>query len=257
MYVDKQYLTTPPDSTLIWRYMNLNQFLALLHTRALYFALKSEFSDTWEGKLSAKYIEHLRESEQVSKLAKREGITEEQALNALRVGYMVSHNLYGINCWHMNEVESVAMWGLYSLGNDGVAIQSTISHLKSCLAKETRPIIIAQVEYADHDKKSDDDGDGAISQLEPLLTKRRSYKHESEVRVLLERLKERTDEDFWAFLARTTAGEAVTVDLPILVQKIVVSPGYPGWSIASLQQAVNAAGLNLNVETSDLLKSPD
>jgi hypothetical protein len=107
----------------------------------------------------------------------------------------------------------------------------------------------------DHDKKSEDDG--PISQLEPLLTKRRSYQHESEVRVLLERLNERTDEGFWAFLARTTAGKAVTIDLSILVQKIVVSPGYPSWSITSFQRAVNTAGLTVDVETSDLLKSPD
>jgi hypothetical protein len=54
MYVKKQHLTTPPDSTLIWRYTNLSQFLALLNRKALYFALKSEFADKWEGKLSAR-----------------------------------------------------------------------------------------------------------------------------------------------------------------------------------------------------------
>jgi hypothetical protein len=40
------------------------------------------------------------------------------------------------------------------------------------------------------------------------------------------------------------------------VQRIVVAPGYPAWAIDSLQQAVSAAGLTVNVETSDLLKSP-
>jgi hypothetical protein len=253
MYVEKQYLTNPPDTAIIWRYMNLSQFLALLSTGNLYFALKKEFPDKWEGKLSANYIEHLRESDQVAKLMEK-GMTEVQALKVLTKGYTVTQNLYGINCWHMNEVESVAMWGLYSQGNDGVAIQSTILRLKDSLAKEPRPIIIAQVKYTDHDVKSEDEGE--ISQLEPLFTKRRSYKHESEVRVLLERPKERTDEHFWATLAKTT-GEAITVDLPTLVQRIVVSPGYPSWSIASLQQAVNAAGLTVDVETSDLLKSPD
>jgi hypothetical protein len=151
MYVQKQYLTTPPEGTLIWRYMNLSQFLALLNTKALYFAMKREFPDKWEGKLSAKYIEHLKQSDQVTKMMDL-GVTREQALTGLKLGYTVSQNLYGISCWHMNEVESVAMWGLYSQGDDGVAIQSTIGRLKACLAKEPRDIIIAEVDYTDHTK---------------------------------------------------------------------------------------------------------
>jgi hypothetical protein len=254
MNVEKQYLTTPPDTTLIWRYQNLSQFLALLNTKSLYFAMKREFSDKWEGKLSAKYIEHLKQSDQVTKMMAL-GVTREQALTGLKFGYTVSQNLYGISCWHMDEVESVAMWGLYSRGDDGVAIQSTISGLKACLAKEPRDIIIAEVNYTDHAKLPE--SISPISQLEPLFTKRRSYRHESEVRAVLERIAERTDEEFYGFLAKTTAGEAVTVDLPTLVQKIVVAPGYPAWAIGSLQQAVNAAGLTVQVETSDLLKPPD
>jgi Protein of unknown function (DUF2971) len=185
---------------------------------------------------------------------KSRGLTEAQALSVLKTGYMVSQRLYGINCWHMNEVESVAMWGLYSQGGDGVAIQSTIDRLKGCLAKEPRDIIIAEVDYTDHAQVPETVG--AISQLEPLFTKRRSYSHESEVRAVLERIAERTEEEFFGFLEKTTAGEAVTVDLPTLVQRIVVAPGYPAWAIDSLQQAVSAAGLTVNVETSDLLKSP-
>jgi hypothetical protein len=74
---------------------------------------------------------------------------------------------------------------------------------------------------------------------------------------VLERIAERTEEEFYGFLAKTTAGEPVPVDLPTLVEKIVVAPGYPAWAIGSLQHAVNAAGLTVQVETSDLLKSPD
>jgi hypothetical protein len=254
MYVKKEHLTTPPDTTPIWRYQNLSQFLALLNTKSLYFAMKREFSDKWEGKLSAKYIEALKQSDQVPKMMAL-GVTKEQALTGLKFGYTVSQNLYGINCWHMDEVESVAMWGLYSRGDDGVAIQSTIGRLRDSLAKEPRPMFIAQVEYTDHAKVSETVG--PISQLAPLFTKRRSYRHESEVRAVLERIADRTDQEFYSFLAKTTAGEAVTVDLPMLVQKIVVAPGYPAWAIGSLQQAVNAAGLTVQVETSDLLKPPD
>jgi hypothetical protein len=140
----------------------------LLNTKALYFPLKSEFADKWEGQLSAKYFEALKQSDQVSKLVESHGLTEVQALDILKTGYIVSQRLYGNNCWHMNEVESVAMWALYSQGEDGVAIQSTIYRLKDCLAKEPRNIIIAEVDYTDHAQMPE--SVGPISQLEPLFT---------------------------------------------------------------------------------------
>jgi hypothetical protein len=45
MYRGHDVLTTPPDTTKVWRYLNLSHFLSLLSSRALYFASLAEFED--------------------------------------------------------------------------------------------------------------------------------------------------------------------------------------------------------------------
>jgi hypothetical protein len=236
--------------------MDLSQFLWLLSARALYFAQATEFEDKWEGKLPADFVNTLKTSGQLSKLVESYKVTTEFALNTLKFGYKVSQHLYGINCWHMNDVESVAMWELYPHGDDGVAIQTTVGRLKECVSKEIRDISIAQVLYSDHEAQPSGEP-GTVSVFAPLITKRRSYKHESEVRVILERIYERTENEFYKFLASTSGGEAISVDLRTLVTKIVVAPRYPAWGINGLQNIVTVAGLHIKVETSDLLRQPE
>ncbi len=63
--------------------------------------------------------------------------------------------------------------------------------------------------------------------------------------------------EFPTKLSRISKGEAIAVDLSTLIEKIVASPGYPGWAMASLQKRVTSAGLKVQVETSDLLKLPE
>ena len=49
--IDGAFLNQPSEDTVVWRYMNLSQFLTLLHDRGLYFAHKSEVEekDNWKG----------------------------------------------------------------------------------------------------------------------------------------------------------------------------------------------------------------
>jgi hypothetical protein len=54
-----------------------------------------------------------------------------------------------------------------------------------------------------------------------------------------------------------TTGETVKVDLINLIERIVASPDYPDWAIPSLQERVTDAGLEVNVEKSDLLRLPE
>lgn len=38
-----------------------------------------------------------------------------------------------VNCWHLNEYESAAMWDLYLKNEEGVAIQTTFNRIKKSL----------------------------------------------------------------------------------------------------------------------------
>ncbi len=255
MYREHPLLQTPPDDTKLWRYTNLSQFFWLLDTRSLYFARLSEFDDKWEGILPTTSIEGLKRTEQFLDL--KEKGHENVALYLLKGGLKADQLRYGVNCWHSNDVESVAMWKLYTQGVDGVAIQTTVDLLKKCFSKETRDLFIAGVQYLDHEARVPSDESVSSDPLTPIVTKRRSFRHESEVRVILERLSTRDSDEYLGFMVTTFWGENLTIDLSTLIEKIVVAPDYPAWAVDSLQKLVTAAGLLIEVETSDLLRVPE
>ena len=44
---------------------------------------------------------------------------------------------FAINCWHLNDHESAAMWKLYLKSNEGIVIQSTFTNLNTVLPNVT------------------------------------------------------------------------------------------------------------------------
>jgi hypothetical protein len=261
MYRTHQLLITPPNDTKLWRYLDLSNFLGLLYRQALYFANVIEFDDRWEGAIPAGTTEGFDRAWRAlgDDLAK-DGIPPTM-LKRFQSAWKSEQALYGVNCWHKNEVESVAMWKLYTHGKDGVAIQTTVGRLKACLAHEARPIFIAQVNYLDHrtmpeaDLISDDT-------LIPIVVKRRSFAHESEVRLILNRRPNIDPATYTTVLAFTNdvspvTGENIAVDVSHLVERVVASPDYPEWALASLQELVADGGLDVTVEKSDLLALPE
>jgi hypothetical protein len=233
--------------------MDLSQFLWLLSQKSLYFANLGEFlTDKWEGTIPEATIEGLKRF--LQSFAEKRGEqppkedAEREALCSLMSAVKSLQPLYVVNCWHKNDVESVAMWKLYTKGVDGVAIQSTVGRLKNCLSHEHRPVYIARVKYGHGIHE-----DGLISPhaLMPIITKRRSFEHEAEVRLVLDRYGSIRPS------ARESKGETIAVDLSNLIERIVTSPDYPEWAQASLQDRVTEAGLTVKVERSDLLTLPD
>jgi hypothetical protein len=118
-----------------------------------------------------------------------------------------------------------------------------------------------EVKYRDHQILPEE---GLISHdpLIPIIVKRRSFAHESEVRLIMDRHRDihpvTTHDDDQVSINEEalgpSKGEAIAVDLSTLIEKIVASPDYPEWARASLQDRVADAGLNVMIETSDLLK---
>src|ERR1700722_19546312 len=130
-----------------------------------------------------------------------------------------------ISCWHENDRESVAMWKLYVSGREGVALKTTAGRLWTCPdefgEREVRAVI-----YDPHDSADVAFSDAVYAANNPSAC------------------------------AKTAMGEALPVDLSILIERIVVSPDFPKWAISSLQKVVDARGLGVQVESSSLLDQP-
>lgn len=103
----------PLQTNKLWRYTNLSKFTDLLEKKALYFARADRFEDPFEGIFptngSKDPIHHMTKQ-----------------------FYQLNRKWVCINCWHLNEFESAAMWSLYTNKNQGIAIQTTYNRFKNC-----------------------------------------------------------------------------------------------------------------------------
>ena len=225
---------------MVWRYMELSRFLWMLRESKLYFSRVAEFkNDPYEGTIPF--------------------VNANQIDEMLRAGYGLQSKLAAISCWHMNDVESVAMWKLYVEGPDGVAIQTRIGALKKL--DEGSSFVIGKVRYMNYETEPQPRFVDSLRSLQPYLPifqKRKSYQHEQEARVVILKPGDIPGERLVP-LERNAGdtGFGVPVRLSDLIERIVVSPEFPPFGIASLQRDVDAAGLKINVEKSDLLKPPN
>lgn len=233
MFRESEGIEVPNDPYIkIWRYVDFAKFVLILEEKALFFADYKQFDDPEEGCFPYENI--IKQSQvlgQVNKdipLEKRIEIAEghyrklEEALHGA--------GDYFINCWHMNNVESLAMWKLYSDMNKGIAIQSTFKNLNECLSKyeHADDIAIGMVNY---DPSIDWSHECTV--YRPFLHKRRSFQHEQELRAVLFRShdanKMKLEIDNPADTIKDSKGIPIPVDLDILIDKIYISPKAHIW----------------------------
>jgi len=179
-------------------------------------------------------------------------------------------NFY-INCWHMNEHESAAMWKLYGIEGQSIAIQSSYRTLKNLLpvnqSASGQPdeghIDIGLVQYLDYEN----DPMPQIYSFDPFLRKRSSFSHEKEVRLIYQAPMrsgsyEKNLDGKYEF--KPSDGEPVTrelgvsfeVDLSKLIQNLYISPEADNWFKELVESVLCRYGLRIGVSQSNLNDSP-
>jgi hypothetical protein len=238
----------PPsnEQAKVWRYMDFTKVFSLLHTKTLYFRRVDKFNDPFEGSYSVptldetrKFIEDLHVDTQLF----LKDFPKERSAFVKKIPTFAA-----INCWHLNEDESVAMWELYKT-DYGVAIQSTFKRLKDCFDKTNEPIFLGKVNYIDYEHDTIPENEVLL----PFLYKRKYYAHEHEVRAILLRL----PADGGRVLRSTiTHGVNVDVALCVLIENIYVAPNTEKWVVDTVQSAVDHYGLKCKVMPSKLDAKP-
>lgn len=150
MYEEHPAFETPAHTCTVWRYMSFAKFAWLIAKESLYFSRLDQHDDWWEGSLPKNWdIEHRR--------------------------YVRFTNY--INCWHMNDSESDAMWKLYgNSGGETVAIKTTVDGLIKSLEKSAIPVYIGKMKYEERDRPMD-------NLYLPVTYKRKPFRHEKELRL--------------------------------------------------------------------------
>jgi hypothetical protein len=186
MYKKHRAFETPSDNCAIWRYMSFAKFVWLFAKESLYFSRLDQHDDWWEGLLP-----------------KDRNIDNKK---------YIRFNKY-INCWHMNESESDAMWKLYGNPDDEtIAIKTNVGRLKKSLENSAIIVFIGKIVYEENNIPED-------NLYFPMLYKRKPFQHEKELRLCVSSPLNNNPPDFTQLKAGlATIGIDSMSDLDILSQ---------------------------------------
>ena len=193
----------------IWRYLDFPKLVSMLEERALFFSRLSAFGDPFEGLYAQANLTRRNRSALVSPGKVPERFLKNSFLRHLDRTVIV-------NCWHLSDRESAAMWRIYGASEGAVCVQSTFGRLQECLPD----VDICRVRYIDYRVHPVPESHVAM----PLLHKRHSFEHERELRAFMllsgrPYLETREAENgYWR-----------SVDLRQLVQRVYVAPQAPRW----------------------------
>jgi hypothetical protein len=250
---DHPAFVQPPNAAVkIWRYMDFAKLVALLSTGALYFARVDQLDDPFEGSLSKAEFEHWK---QVAADGEAKGTIPERwrgrYLDIVLANARRARRAIYVNCWHLSDSESEAMWRLYSPNGYGVAIESTYASLTAALPTTIHNgCFIGQVRYTDHHRESMPGGNIFYA----VTHKRRAFEHEKETRAVIWLGDQGMDRD--PDQATNPLGLSIPVDLHSFVQAIYISPAAPPWFADSVRAVVARFGDIAPVRQSELAATP-
>ncbi len=278
MYITHPVFETPADSGIrVWRYQDVAKFVACLSTRSLFFARADRFADQYEGSLPQANLHRRREDllpirtagPQIARDLKDHlnivlSSAEANALAENAASHVESRQIQEnqeyrrftcINCWHINEVESLAMWKLYCQTREAVAIQSTFDRLVRSLGGCTEEVYGGLVKYTNYDTDAIPTGNDFYR----FIYKLSSFSHERELRLIIQRhppINTETKSVEWHVELFPDGGVSIPVDVDIVVERILLSPTAPPWFEKVVRSLVEKYGCNFPVERSVLIRPP-
>ncbi len=235
--------------------MDFTKFVSMLDRNALFFTRVDQLDDKFEGSLS-KYV---IAPELEEKATPEERLKIQEYRKRFSPHYEHQRKTLAVNCWHMNEDESAAMWKLYSKSDEGIAIESTYRKLVDCFtASEKYYLWIGRVHYIDYNKQTIP----INNTLFPVIYKRRSFEHENELRAVLskhikaEDYKDRSLIGCIDLLDFPENGVEIPVDINKLISVIHISPTAAKWFEDLVRSVARKYGLSKPVKKSCLADDP-
>jgi hypothetical protein len=227
----------PDDPNIkIWRYMDFTKFVSMLEHKGLFFSRADCLGDRFEGSIPRANERHQ------SEIAKDWSPEDLEKLESLKDWRRKERQRMFINCWHINEDESAAMWRLYTKSDEAICIQSTFNRLHHCVDEE---VFIGLVRYIDYET----DLIYVTNGFYPFVHKRKFFAYERELRAII--WKPGSD---WDPLIE--GGVWKQVELPDLIETVFVAPTSPSWFRELVEKMVERYSLARPVKQSSLDEDP-
>ncbi|MBS1949464.1 MAG: hypothetical protein OJF59_002832 [Cytophagales bacterium] len=236
----EHYSFKAPESTLtIWRYIDFTKFVDLLLTSQLFFTRSDNFDDPFEG------VFKLKDYKETKDMLSHQHATKK---------------FYFLNCWHINENQSDAMWKIFLNTKNGIAIKSSVERLITSLEVAKEDIFVNRVHYRDFEKVTFDEllfadenktFGGRGSSLNQFKYKRISFEHEKELRLYF------VDLPIPHTMKNGVPREPLThkrvdINLNALIDEVVVNPFADSWFRELVEKVSNRLDFKFKVTKSDL-----
>ena len=246
----------PDDGEPLWRYLTFDKFMAMMESKSVSFPRADKLGDPFEGSLSRANVDTppSQYKDQVSY----------EALRKFALFIREYRRYTAISCWHWSQHESEAMWKLYSASSGGIAIKTSVSALRDAFSGNNEEIFFGSVRYVDYESSDVEWGDN----LAPFIHKRLSFKHEQEVRAIIQEMPVGEsipphdvpadfDEGHVVDLSkeRWNDGADCPVELSALIDEVVIGPTGPGWFLEMVGEVVKRYIPDVPVRMSDLAAS--
>ncbi len=166
-----------PSSLSVWRYQDYWKFQDLLDTQSLYLSRLQDLVDPLEGKPTTA----LQELINLVELPPLPTPIMAPVLQLSRVLEDIYQSCY-VNCWHINNLESQAMWALCS-NPRSVTVRTTFGELNETL-KEHDHTSVWQVHYLEYQAHERADMINIYSPEFIATHKDVKYRHENELRIV-------------------------------------------------------------------------
>jgi hypothetical protein len=173
---DWPYSTVHPQQALL-RYMDFWKFEDLFKTQTLYFCRADKFDDALEGMPSPKGVQGTSRSDlafQNTAIRVEPSYEDQLAYRAIAKGCTF------VNCWHINTIDTPAMWKSYTKSNDSLLVVTTQERLEASLKQQ---VVMAGVKYVSSETPRTEFGDRSL-----FFYKDAQYSFEQEYRLLIDLL---------------------------------------------------------------------
>lgn len=254
------------DNAVLWRYMSFEKYESLLRSSSLFFCRADKFSDPYECSIPRKeydfrispqkfYQEESMFNRDVLTFDLEKAIHNSKAMSAVHKKVKVATT---VNCWHMNNNESDAMWQLYLKNNEGVAVRTTTKRLHNALNSTNIKIGFSKVRYINYDTDvwyhPHDYPVKAYNFIIPIIHKRIEFSHENELR-LYHYNSDREAVGYWSS-QKNQMGEFVDIDIFSLVESIVFHPTASSSVKDKIISITKQKGYSFSFESSRLSTEP-
>ena len=240
----------PKNDYTIVKYIDLTKFISLLHRESLFFCRLDKLEDQFEGTTAkANFDVRIRWYQQTNHLL-HQSLTHEEILKHVEELYEHERKLKAlncVNCWNKKNIESAALWKIYSDFSKGIMIKSSISRIEKALEETKEDIKLSEIRYIDYNNETMLDG----NTMYPLIHKQTAYSYEDEVRLIYEVMPEFGWEYDWT-KEEVQEGFYLKTDLNELIDEVVIGPYSPEWFLKLVQDIANKYGLNKLITKSQL-----